>query len=758
LKAVSAKSTCPEPNHLAQLLGGMLPEDEHRELTGHLDGCADCQAALERLAVGDTGLPTAIRAVADEELPPSRSKYWHAIEELEQEPTPTLRSGRLAARMTSILLEFLEPTETPGYLGRLAHFEVEKLLGRGGMGMVVRAFDTHLQRHVAIKVLDPQLADDTTARTRFCREARSAASITHENVVTIYHVEKEESSGLPFLVMQVVTGESLQDRLERDGAMSVGDILRIGLQTAVGLAAAHEKGLVHRDIKPANILLEANSDRVKLTDFGLARAAEDVRLTQTGFVTGTPLYMSPEQARGMAVDHRADLYSLGAVLYQMATGDPPFEGDSPLALLRRVEQEEPIPVRDVNSAIPEPLARVIERLLAKDPADRYQSAAEVAELLAHQLAVTHAAPSPTLGLPRVRQRSGPLRRRRTPAERFWMIGALSAWGLLTVVTLGLAATEWTGRTHLVASLLRWNPADDVDDGNSVEARLVLNGNAGPIWSTRFSADGATLAMAIDDGTVKLWDVETGRISGTINAHKSPIWRIAWNPVEKQIATASDDNSAKIWDTTTSKLLLTLKHDAAVRAVAFAPNGRFIATASRKGTVRVWSLATGKEVFEAAGHDGMIYGLTYSPDGNMIASSGSDRVIRLWDAASGRELITLRGHIGGVYAAAFSPDSKAVATGGWDKTIRLWDVASGNTIAMLQGHTQDVWSVAFSPDGTMLVSGGEDHTARVWDVATHSLLQTMRGSTGSIYTVAFAPDGHTFAAAGRDGMVRLWNWP
>jgi serine/threonine protein kinase len=752
-------TSCPERDQLDKLLAGTLADSERRELVRHLDSCDVCQSSLEKLAVGDTGLALVVRAAASESPPPSRSRYWQALEELTQDETPLPRSsGRIAARMTSVLLEFLEPTDKPDQLGRLAHFEVERLLGRGGMGMVLRAFDTHLQRHVAIKVLDPQLADDLTARKRFCREARSAASVTHENVVTIYHVEKEETSGLPFLVMQVVHGESLQHRLEKGRPLPVLDILRIGLQTAIGLAAAHEKGLVHRDIKPANILIEAGNERVKLTDFGLARAAEDVRLTQTGFVTGTPLYMSPEQARGAGVDHRADLYSLGAVLYQMATGDPPFEGDSPLALLRRVEQEEPIPVREINPGVPEPLARIIERLLAKDPADRYQSAAEVAELLAQQLAKTQPAPAPTLGLPVVRQRSGPLRRRRSRAERWWMAAAILGWVLFGTTAVGLSITESVGRTHLVNALL--HPAE-AEDAESPDPRLVLSGNAGPIWSICFTPDSRTVAMGIDNGTVKLWDADTGAIKATVTAHKSPIWRLAIDHTGRRMATASDDNTVKVWAWHVDKWQLEhiLKHDTAVRAVAFAPNGQAIATATRQGALHVWSAMTGNPLFEKDAHNGVVYGLAYSPDGKMIASSGGgDYLIRLWDAASGQELNTLRGHIGGVYSIAFSPDSKTIASGGWDKTVCLWDTASGQKTATLKGHTQDIWSVAFAPDGVTLVSSGEDHTVRVWDVPSHSLERTIRGSTGSLYSVTFAPDGRTFAAGGRDGMVRLWDWP
>jgi WD40 repeat protein/serine/threonine protein kinase len=750
---MSAQFTCPDTTDLNRLLAGALPDAERRSLTEHLDGCADCQAALERLAVGDTDLSLAVRAAATGSAPPARSRYWHALRQLESDAATVARSGRISTRMTSVLLDFLEPSGTEGHLGRLGHFDVEELLGRGGMGVVLRAFDTHLQRHVAIKVLDPQLADDMTARQRFCREARSAASVTHENVVTIYHVEKEETSGLPFLVMQVVTGESLQDRLDRVGALPVGDIVRIGLQTAVGLAAAHEKGLVHRDIKPANILLEAHSDRVKLTDFGLARATEDVRLTQTGFVTGTPLYMSPEQARGSAVDHRSDLYSLGAVMYQMATGVPPFEGDSPLALLRRVDQEEPIPVRELNAVVPDEVARLIERLLTKDPDDRYQSAAEVAELLAHQLALTQPA-VPSLGLPPVRQRSGAGRRRRRPAERRWMTAALLTWILLAGAALTLATLEWSGRTHFLAALLRPAAADATD-----EPLRVLNGNSGPIWSTAYAPDGETLAMGIDDGTVKLWEPQTGRIKGTVNAHKGPVWRVAFDRDGKQMATSSDDSTVKVWDTTDWRSpRATLKHTTAVRAVAFAPDGKTVATGSRSGSVRVWDIATEKSIIDTSGHNGVIYGLAMSSDGKTIVSSGSDTLIKLWDADTGRELVTLRGHVGVCYSVAFSPDDKTIASGGWDKKIHLWDAATGNLLATLEGHTQDVWSMAFSPDGKLLVSASEDHTARIWDVATHQLLWTQHGSASSIYAAAVAPDGQSFATGGRDGMVRLWALP
>jgi serine/threonine-protein kinase len=237
---------------------------------------------------------------------------------------------------------------------------------------------------VAIKVLAPQLAASAAARNRFAREARAAAAVVHENVIAIHTVDSW--NGLPYLVMPYIDGRSLQQRVDADGPLTVKEVLRIGMQTALGLAAAHGQGLVHRDVKPSNILLENGVERVKLSDFGLARAVDDASLTQSGVITGTPQYMSPEQARGEAVDHRSDLFGLGSVLYFMCAGHPPFRADSTPAVLRRVSDERPRPLREINADVPAWLARIVERLHAKEPGGRYASATEVAEVLTHHLA------------------------------------------------------------------------------------------------------------------------------------------------------------------------------------------------------------------------------------------------------------------------------------------------------------------------------------------------------------------------------------
>src|SRR5262249_51410538 len=265
----------------------------------------------------------------------------------------------------------------------LGHYEVLEVVGQGGMGVVLKGYEPLLRRLVAIKVLASALAGSEAARQRFIREARSAAAVCHHHVVAVYGVA--EADGLPYLVMQYVAGESLQTRLDREGALEIEEAVRIGLQTALGLAAAHAQGLIHRDIKPANLLLEGGS-RVKITDFGLARMIDDLPLTQDGVLAGTPEDMAPEQARGQAVDHRADLFSLGSVLSAACTGTSPFRGPSAVAVLRQVSDEAPAPVRSLNPDVPAWLESLIDRLMAKGPADRFQGAAEVAALLEGYLA------------------------------------------------------------------------------------------------------------------------------------------------------------------------------------------------------------------------------------------------------------------------------------------------------------------------------------------------------------------------------------
>lgn len=345
---------------------------EFRETARHLEVCAKCRERLAELSAADAILAEACETLRAGGEPTIDRKFLSSsvaisIERLLGEDNPV--------DCETVSLEFLGPARHPEMLGRIGRYDIERLIGAGGMGVVLKGFDTELHRVVAIKVMLPQLATSAAARRRFAREAQAAAAVVHEHVIPIYNVETE--GDLPYLVMQFVPGHSLQTRVDEHGPLAVKEVLRLARQAASGLAAAHAQGVVHRDVKPANILLEESVDRVLLSDFGLARTVDDATLTRTGTLAGTPHYMSPEQAGGQNVGPQSDLFSLGSVIYFMCTGRPPYRGESPMAVLNRICHEPHRPLDEVNADVPIELAELVDRLLAKEPAHRFAAASEV---------------------------------------------------------------------------------------------------------------------------------------------------------------------------------------------------------------------------------------------------------------------------------------------------------------------------------------------------------------------------------------------
>jgi formylglycine-generating enzyme required for sulfatase activity/serine/threonine protein kinase/Leucine-rich repeat (LRR) protein len=384
--------TCPDRQTLEKLLLGDLPATERESLAEHLLHCDECVGAAETITVGDD-LTEALRArhvmASDQSAIQEvidRAKQLRATSEtLEVDETIVARALPQSAEIESPSHEeditFLAPAEQPDELGRLGGYRVLEVLGVGGMGIVFRAEDPQLKRQVALKAMKPAVATSRSAKDRFLREARATAAIEHDNIVHIYQVGEDQ--GVPFIAMQFLRGESLQDRLARESRLRPAEVVKIGREMADGLEAAHRQDLVHRDIKPDNIWLEEGSGRVKIVDFGLVRSADsDAGLTQAGTVMGTPRYMAPEQAQGQVVDHRCDLFSLGSVLYRAATGKAPFEGSNITATLIAVAQAAPKPVAEVDKEIDPDLAALIMRLLSKDRDARPQTAAEVSQQLA----------------------------------------------------------------------------------------------------------------------------------------------------------------------------------------------------------------------------------------------------------------------------------------------------------------------------------------------------------------------------------------
>jgi len=387
-------SRCPDREALEQLaLGRMAPEEVER-LAQHCENCGRCIRILQELQPEDVLVET-VRAggtAIDAPLPDrvralmQSLRGWYARGEphtWSKASDSSFPSAQPAEEQGSVLAEscdFLAPPEAPDELGRLGGYRVLRTLGAGGMGIVFLAEDLELKRQVALKVMKPLLAASASARQRFLREARAMAAVENDHIVHINQIG--QAGGIPFLAMPYLQGETLESRLEREGRLPVADVIRIGSEIATGLAAAHARGLIHRDVKPPNIWLEGERGRVKLLDFGLARAfADETQLTQCGAIAGTPAYMAPEQATGDPIDQRCDLFSLGCVLYRMCTGQAPFAGDSTLQILRAVESCHPPAPAEKCADVHPALSALVMRLLAKNPADRPQSAAEVIEAL-----------------------------------------------------------------------------------------------------------------------------------------------------------------------------------------------------------------------------------------------------------------------------------------------------------------------------------------------------------------------------------------
>jgi Protein kinase domain/Putative zinc-finger len=381
---------CLSREQISRLLSGNVASAEVLAIEQHLEACDDCREQLE--SAGREGIEMDLGELAAPET--ASDCLQSAILRLKSHSSFAFDIQLQDDNHVDDLTGFLDPADFPGDPGRLEHYRIKGLIGRGGMGIVLRGHDTQLDRPVAIKVLRPEWATDRQARERFTREARAAAAVQHDNLVTIHSVHS--SGAIPWIVMELVHGVSLQERL-KSGPAGTGEILRVARDVAAGLASAHAKGLIHRDIKPANILIQDGNGRARITDFGLARTVEDPGLSQPGVIAGTPEYMSPEQARGETVDCRSDLFSLGLVLVAMATGQSPMRGKTVIDTIRRVCDERLSPMASQNTKLPNWFCELIDRLVEKEPARRIPSAEELlTQLLTQSLTEPSGAAKPKL--------------------------------------------------------------------------------------------------------------------------------------------------------------------------------------------------------------------------------------------------------------------------------------------------------------------------------------------------------------------------
>jgi serine/threonine protein kinase len=736
-------TNCPAPECWEALFDDRVPPDQRAAYECHLGSCTACQRRLDRADDADDVLRRLGRQTgdpADTAADPILQRVWERL----RRSVGTGRPGPAA-----VDLNFLRPCPRPGALGALGPYEVEEVLGRGGMGIVLRAFDPALHRHVALKVLAPALAVSGGARQRFAREVRAVAAVRHPHIVTVHGVH--EADGLPYLVMEYVAGESLQDRLDRTGPLDPAEVVRIGLQAASGLAAAHAQGLIHRDVKPANLLLQSDADRVKITDFGLARTADDVPLTQSGVVAGTPEYMAPEQARGQSLDPRADLFSLGSVLYALCAGVPPFRGGTALDVLGQVSDQAPASLRALNPAVPAWLEEFIARLMARDPADRIQTAAGAAALLEGYLAHLRrpgAVPAPVLSPGNQGRRA---KRRRALALAFVLAGGL----LLVLGGLG-APGGW--RVLLGAGAAAPEPDNKAGAGN------VVPPPRSDVWSVAVSRDGRFVAAGAGwwdaPGEVGVWDLAARKPLRRFEDDRG-VGSVAFSPDGKLLASASWGGHARLHDWAAGQELADFQVPGKP-ALAFSPDGALLAVVSEGQTAQLWDVAGRKLAADLQGELFRFQFVAFSPDGTRVLAGGGDwkpggvNQVVGWDVASKLQVLKLVGHGNAVTCLAYSPDGKVIASGSVDKTIRLWDAGTGKHLNTLHGHTGWVERVAFTADGKTLVSCGHDHTIRFWDVEGGGETGRIDAMPGEVRAMALTPDDTTLIAGGVGKTLKVFD--
>ena len=761
---------CPSAQKLEDFLEERCGDADQAAIGRHVDRCTQCQAKLEELTGEVATASSAVLRQPVSTLAAATSSTDFLLRLKDHPPSSSNLSGN-GSRSRSGQFQDKAGFSFSGKIPVVANYEIISELGRGGMGVVYKARQIGLDRLVALKMILAGPHAGPKELERFRQEAEAVARLRHPNIIQIYDIG--ESEGRPYLALEFVEGDSLAHLL-KGVPQPLHSAARLVETLAKAIHYAHQRNIVHRDLKPANILLErvasksaagdqwpetsdkteesspaadtwslANSSLAacpKITDFGLAKRLDDRGMgTQSGDIIGTPSYMAPEQAgsKGVAVGPATDVYALGAILYELLTGRPPFRGPTSLDTVLLVLHEDPVRPSFLRRDLPRDLETITLKCLAKDPAKRYASAEALAEDL-------------------YRYRKGkPIKARPVGLyERIWkwsrhrpMTASLVA-GMFLVGLLGFAGVTWQWQeaeyermeadearinaevqrkkaraalyfSRISQSQLHWRVHD------FTSAKYALD-NCLPVelrgWEWRylqglFHNDLFTLAhtrggqgggVAFDADGTRIASVVSGPTMGE-TTWPSEVW---------------------IWDAVNGDHRLT--GPTTLHRLAFSPNGQRLALATTDGDVMIWDPLTGREILQKKLHQGSVMALAFSPDGKMVVSGGADKKVRIWDAASGEVLRVFSGHTQMIQSVAFHPSRPMVASAGRDSTVRIWDIDApeGTSPKILSGHHKiAVYCVAFNPNGQTVVSASGNGNLKIWDLATGEIVQSLTGDAG-----------------------------
>lgn len=689
--------------------------------------------------------------------------------------------------------------ELPQHFGR---YEIQRLLGQGAMGSVYLAYDPSLQRQVALKI--PKFSDESNPdmRDRFLREARSAATLRHANICPVYDVGRVD--GVHYITMAYIEGRTLAEELRAGRTFAPREIATIVRKLALALGKAHLAGVIHRDLKPGNIMLDAEGEPV-LMDFGLAyrEATDELRLTKSGMIVGSPAYMSPEQIEGgpAKIGAASDIYSLGVVLYEMITGKLPFQGTM-MSVIGQIATKEPTPIGQWRKELADsPLERLCRKMLAKSIDDRPQTMQDVARALDYILSglpgvqegesgragereigkpfVPSAspplplAPSPTLAPPIaaqvVKYPEAVLAQERRDRARMFL-----ATTLILVVLVGFFAAA-AGIVYIATDQGTLEITSHVDNvqievisaSGTVKVLDLASGTmVERLRSGEYSiaVKGDQTNIALDIGKFEI--TRGGKVIVTAQLKPPP----PSPAVALETARPGQASSASLRPAADQQALSPglgpefpgpqplarlSDHTREVRAVAFAPGDRQFVTAGWDSKIRLWGATDYKLIRSWEGHPSGTYRARFLPDGRLL-TTGYDATIRIWDVTKGEELKRLAGHTTPVCALAVTPDGKRALSSSFDGTLRLWDLEKLEEIRSFQKAEGVVWDAALAPDGKTAATAEFGGAIRLWDVEKGEATALLGSHPDSALAVAFYDNGHKLISGGRDGVVRLWD--
>lgn len=608
-------------------------------------------------------------------------------------------------------------------------------LGQGGMSAVYVAHDTQLgDRLVAVKEmgvhrLSQQNIPLSEAVQQFQHEAHLLASLHHPSLPVIYEYFQEDARW--YLVMSFIEGQTLQAALEAAPGkkLPVHDVVRIGIELCKVLdyLHTHDPQIVFRDLKPLNIMLTPKG-QIYLIDFGIARHFKRGKSTDTRHYSSTG-YSPLEQYGRAQTSPRSDIYSLGVTLHQMLSGLNPSANPFQLANLHIVDP-----------TLPLPLVQLITQMLEMQEQNRPVSAKAVQAQLENVFKPVLSMPISLVPMPPI-QPSIPIQ----PP-----LPVQSSMPIQPPLPIQSSVRIAVSPPSPIPSLtLTVRP-------EAMEMLHTLTEHTGSVLSVAWSTDGQLLASGSEDKTIKVWDVQTLKLSRTLTGHRSGIGAVAWHADGQTLASGSWDKTIKIWNAKTGQQLCTLTgHEDLVWCVAWHTDGQTLASGCLDHTIKIWNVQTGQLLRTLTGHTGGIGTVVWSTDGQTLASSSSDKTIKVWNARTGQVLRTLTDNTSIAQCVAWSPDGQTLASGSLDQTIKVWNVQTGQLLRTLVGHTNIARSLAWSKDGQTLASGSLDQTVKVWNTQTGQVLRTLTGHTGIVQCVAWGADGQTLASGSQDSTIKVW---